>query len=84
MDSSPLGHQGSPVSFDKELYGVVIGFPVPAGSLSSSYQVGVTFPSLLTWLSEFSSRLNLSASHIHLILKMLIINLLCVRDCDIN
>ena len=61
-----------------------MGFPVPAGSLSSSYQVDATFPSLLTWLSEFGSRLNVSASHIHLILKMLIINLLCVRDCDIN
>ena len=79
-----MGHQGSPVSLDKELYGVVIGFPVPIGSLSSSYQVDATFPSLLTWLSEFSSRLNVSTSHIHLILTMPIINLLCVRDCDIN
>ena len=61
-----------------------MGFTVPVGSLSSNYQVDATFPSLLTWLSEFSSRLNASASHIHSILKRLIINLLCVRDCDIN
>ena len=78
------GPPGKPCFFGQRIIWSCNRLPCPSWIFSSSYQVDATFPSLLTWLSEFSSRLNLSASHIHLILKMLIINLLCVRDCDIN
>lgn len=36
------------VSLEKELCGVAMGFPVSTESLSSCYQVDVTFHSLIT------------------------------------
>ena len=36
------------VSLEKELCGVAMGFPVSTGSLSSGYQVDVTFHPLVT------------------------------------